>query len=736
MDSLTKRATAIVAALIMLGVCASAADAQRRAQPVTKLVTYAARVCNSYTDVTANLARNDIQESLRDLGADTLYTSGEPISPSKEAQGQPTCRPLTNWVFTLGTSYQTRAVDGSWGSLSKVLSPYGTSIVTQSSVPLLDAQGQDTGQSLPGAVTVALTEDQADRAANSSSLWLQGGTPTDPVLDQTYPGQYGFAALRCAIDDLNGDNVEWIGFPSGTDHIFCYAYYVQPPPTSGTIIIRKVVDDPAATGAQAFTFSGNISYNADHRFTLSASNGAPADETFYRGAVGASDPPWSVTEDVPDGWTLKSLDCVSADGTSTSTTDLATGNASITLAANDTVTCTYTNGLQPPPAGLQLSKRTIGGIGSFDFGITGPDSARQTIATTAEDTWFDGAPLTGTAGTYQIAETSPAPRSAGSWKTTQVICNGAEQRTVGPVSVTIPPGEGASCAFTNTFVPGGSLIIRKTTIGRTGDAAFTIGRIGGDSATYEQRARVRAQNTPTLAKGDDTTAIALGTYRITELAVKPPTTGAWRMQSVVCNGRPITASKGQATVRLTDAEPKLDCTFTNRYDPDLKPTPPPPVPPPNPDTPTNDVPSSDDLQPADGPVADLQITKTVKPRIGRIGDPAHYEVVVVNHGPDPAQNVVVTEVEPKTVRTLRLHTTKGTCDGRRPASCALGTLQPGERVVITTDKAPERVGMLINRVATVSSTSDPNPNNNQAQARLRVRPPRPEGSGSSPAFTG
>lgn len=705
---------------------------------VTKLVTYAARVCNSYTDVTGNLARNNIMESLRDLGADTLYTSGEPISPSKEAAGQPNCRPLPNWVFTLGTGYATQASKGTWGALSTVTGPYGTSIVTRNSVPLLDAQGKDTGQILPGAVTVALTEDQANRAAGTNSLWMQGGTITDPVLDQTYPGQYGFAALRCAIDNLNGDNVEWIGFPSGTDHVFCYAYYVQPPPSSGTIIIKKVVDDPSATAAQAFTFSGNISYTSDHRFTLSASNGSPSQQTFFRGEVKDGAAPWDVTEDVPDGWTLKSLDCVSANGTSMSATDVATGKASITLAADDTVTCTYTNTLQPPPAGLQLSKRTIGGIGSFDFGIAGPDSGRQTIATTAEDTWTAGAPLTGAAGSYQITETAPAATPAGSWKTTQVICDGVSQPTTGPASVTIPPGTGASCAFTNTFVPGGTLIIRKTTIGRTGDAAFTIGRVGGDNATYQQRARVRDESTPTLAKGDDTTSIALGTYRITELAVKPPTSGAWHLQSVVCNGRPVTASKGQAEVRLTAAEPKLDCTFTNRYDPDAKPVPPPtpPAPTPTPPVPDNDVPSSDDLQPADGPFADLRITKTVTPSRVRIGEKAHYEIVVVNKGPDPAENVVVTELSPHGANVLNLHTTKGTCDGTRPASCSLGTLQPGERVTITTDNAPERVGRLINRVATVSSTTDPNTHNNEARARLRVRPPLPEHSATSPAYTG
>jgi hypothetical protein len=72
-------------------------------------------------------------------------------------------------------------------------------------------------------VTVALTDEQAQRAAQSQSLWLQGGAVDDPVLDQLYPQTYGFGALRCADDNLNGDNVEFLAYPQGARHIFCFA---------------------------------------------------------------------------------------------------------------------------------------------------------------------------------------------------------------------------------------------------------------------------------------------------------------------------------------------------------------------------------------------------------------------------------------------------------------------------------------------------------------------------------
>ncbi len=83
------------------------------------MVTVAARSCPTYDSITANLARNNIQESLRDLGANTAYGPGEPVNPTNEADNQPRCSPLSEWGFTLGTGIG-GAVEGRWGSLSYV----------------------------------------------------------------------------------------------------------------------------------------------------------------------------------------------------------------------------------------------------------------------------------------------------------------------------------------------------------------------------------------------------------------------------------------------------------------------------------------------------------------------------------------------------------------------------------------------------------------------------------------
>ena len=234
---------ALAACAAMLVGVSSAAAAPRGSG---YYVTFVARSCPEYTDIFANKARNNILESLKDLGPDAqqYYVDGGLINPDyEEIPPQDACSPVPNWQFTIGTGYQSRAVTGPWGSLSIVTGPYDTPIVTQDSTPLLNQNAQQIdNETLAGATTIELTDAQRQQASQPDQLWAQGGTPTDPVLATQYPGpEFGFGALRCATDDLNGDNVEYIYFPTGVTHVFCYGLYVKPSPTAGLITIKKEV---------------------------------------------------------------------------------------------------------------------------------------------------------------------------------------------------------------------------------------------------------------------------------------------------------------------------------------------------------------------------------------------------------------------------------------------------------------------------------------------------------------
>ena len=732
------------AALALAGAAlAVALAAPSRADAADRLVTFAARWCEDYPDISANRARNDIQESLRDLGPDTLYRAGETVAPDKELAGQPRCGPLPGWRFTLGRGYQTRAVLGPWGALARVTSPFDTAIVTQPSVPLLDLAGRDTGTTIAGAVTVALTDAQAALAARSSALWLQGGTPEDPVLDRLHPSQYGFGAVRCALDNLNGDNVEWIGFPSGARHVFCFAYYVRPPPTSGTIVVRKVVDDPQATAAVDFPFGGDVSYAAGHLFSLRAAYGQDASETFYRAATGPGDAPWTVRELPPPGYQLRSLSCSSGSGASALATDPADGTAGIRLAGGDTVTCTYVDRIAPPPATLQLSKTTIGGSGPFDFAVTGPGAdLRQTLTTTAAGAPVAGEPVSLAPGAYAIDESAPPASAAGSWSLEQVTCDGGALAPQLPLALELEPGERRACQFVNRFQPAGALVLRKQTLGGVGSVGFAVGRDGDPAFGRWQSATTTAPGRPVRAAGDDLSGLPLGTYTIVETGPAPSARGEWSVEGIVCDGVPVASAQGRFQVTLTAARPQADCTVTDgfRAVPEPPTAPPPPVSPPETIPPPEATPPSPPpsgavraARRASRPRADLRIAKRVSPPVARPGRLVRYAIVVANRGPDAARNVIAVERGAPGVALLAARPSRGRC--RRPARrrivCRVASLPPGGRVVVRVLARAGRPGRRVDRVAVSTSTADRRLRDNRAHATLIVRrlAPRPHYTG-------
>lgn len=676
------------------------------------LVTFAARVCPTYTDVSANRARNDIQESLRDLGADTTYRAGEAIDPAVEAAAQPNCRPLANWQFTLGTGYKTRAVSGSWGSLSIVTGAFTTPISTAPSVPLLGIDGRPTGSTIAGATTVELTSQQASLAGRPNSLWVQGGTPSDPILNVPYPGQYGFAALRCAIDNLNGDNVEWIGFPSGTRHVLCFAYYVQPPPTSGTIIVRKQVSAPAGMG-ETFPFEGNISFNENGRFAVAAQTGRPGELAFIRAETRPGEAPWDVRELVPPNWRLTGLGCSSSLGTSGHTADLAGARATVTLAAGDTVTCTYTDTFVPPNGGLQIRKLTRGGTGTFGFTVkpkAGGAAEHASATTSAEGEAVDAAPgpLSLAPGDYLLEESLPAPGPDGRWSEEGVQCDGA--RGAGATTVTIPSGAGVACTFTNLFTPSGSIALRKRTLGGLATAGFVISPESGTPFDLHQTATTTAERVPAAAHGDASTGLHLGGYVVQE-TMPPPSGGHhWELVSVECGGVLLPFDQGGAHVRLSTSDPHRTCTFTNeRLAGPLPPVPPPP--------------------PSGADDAALKLTKRPLAASYAPGEPVTFEISVVNHGPAGAGGVVVDDRPAAGATVLAARATQGSCRVGATVRCRLGSLAAGAHAnaFVTVRGA----GAAVHNCAVAgSATYNPAPAGAGACATARRSQPRP------PSFTG
>lgn len=711
---------------IWLAVAASPASAQGSGY----FVTFVARDCPAYTDIYANRARNNIVESLKDLGPDTQYPvgGGVLIDPVHEdIPPQTNCTPITGWQFTLGTGIATNRVSGVWGALSVVSNPYSTSIVTKDTTPLLDTTGQAvSGRTVAGATTIELTPAQRLQASRASQLWAQGGTPADPVLAGPFPGpQYGFGTLRCASDNLNGDNVEYIYFPTGVTHVFCYGYYVKPPPTTGTItIVKKVVGAPAGTNP-SFLFNGNLSFDPNG-FTLSNSQSI----TLYR--AGGVD--WTVTESSAANYGVPSISCLSASGAPANVT-VSGATVTIHLVALDHVTCTYTNTYVPPPGGLTITKVTNGGVGSFDYDVTpvsgqGGGMVHATATTAVEGVPATAQPsLTGLApGTYQIVEHRPTG-TGGRWRLVDVTCNGAARSVTSPFEVTIASGKQVSCQFTNKFIPRGAISLSKITEGATGSVVFQIERVSRTPERYLQTATTTSEGVPAPAvpttPADATNRLRLGSYRIIEQP--PPSTpaGAWTLTSVSCDQELMAFAQGATVVTLTNANPRVHCVYTDTFTatPPPEPTPQPPEPPPpSPDIPPQ--PSPD--QPA-SPWADLAVNKSATPRVLAAGNVVTYRITVTNHGPYDATRVVLGDKLFAGATGVSVRSDVGHCAGKVLVVCRLGTLKPGAKATVTLRLQIHRQpATLTNRVVVGTETFDPRLANNVSHATVRVvAPPGP-----------
>jgi uncharacterized repeat protein (TIGR01451 family) len=702
------RPARIAALLSLFGVLTAAAPAEAQ-QPngkgTDRFVTLVARQCPAYTDITANRARNDIQESLRNLGADTPYRAGQPIDPAIESANQPNCSPLPDWTFTLGTGYASRAVSGPWGSLSIVKSPYDTNIVTQPSVPLRDYAGRPTGQFIEGATTIELTPAQAERAARTNSLWIQGGTVADPILDQQFPDEYGFGALRCSVDNLNGDNVEWISYPQGTEHVFCYAYYVKPPPTSGTIVVRKEIrsDEPAT---HTFSFDGNLSFNQGGLFNLRVDQGRAASQTFYRAATGPTDAPWTVRELVPGGWALTDLRCTAA-GASTAAVDLPAGRADIRLVAGDRIVCTYVNEVRPPAGELFLRKLTLDGIGSFDFKVRpagGGDGVEASATTEQERVAVDAkpSPLTLSPGRYRLDERLPHSRR-GRWRLDDVICDGQVLPNPAEAEVTITDGAGVTCTFENSFDASGELEIEKETLGGVTTTGFVIWPVGDPETRYRKSATTERPGEPARATGSDTDQLPLGAYVIQELEPASNADRNWSLVEVVCNGRLVPAIEGRVLVALTRHQPHQRCRFINSVV-DV----PVPIPPPGPDH----IPGGED--------PNLVVTKRPDRAAVTAGEVVTYRVTVSNIGAATAEGIVVADAMAGGGRLVSAGVRGRRCHTASVLYCRIARLRPGRSITSKIRMRLTRPGISRNLAVVYTDSPEPRDRRNVAAARVRV----------------
>jgi hypothetical protein len=195
----------------------------------------------------------------------------------------------------------------------------------------------------------------------------------------------------------------------------------------GSITIVKEADPE---GDEEFDFSGDLG-----AFSLT-DDGTSSDTTTFSGLASGT---YTVTETIPTGWDLISIDCVDPDDETT--TSVGAGNAVIDLDLGEDVICTFIN----HERGSITIVKEADPEGDQEFDFTGDLGAFSLIddGTSSDTAVFSNL----ISGTYSVAETVPT-----GWKLEDIECVDPDDGTtvnVGTASalIDLDPGEDITCTF-------------------------------------------------------------------------------------------------------------------------------------------------------------------------------------------------------------------------------------------------------------------------------------------------
>jgi hypothetical protein len=533
---------ALIAALATLVPAAPAraedGDSYARSAATTYRVTFAARACGSYADVPAAEVRAEEGESPGRPGRDNTYKPGQAVDPDVESGAG--CVAMAGVKFTLGSGREKKA------ALSTV-SGAAEPVTTAADSPRLDPAGRLAGGPLPGSVTVILTADQV-RLAARRQLWAQGGTPAAPL-----PGGHTFGGLRCAVDGRTGGNTQWIAFPAGVRHVFCFGYYVRGAAATGTLTVKLRTTRPAGY-PQRVPFDSTLSQTGS--FTLTAES---AETSFVR----LSGEAHRLQPRLPAGWRLADISCAA----SQASTDAGTGRTDITLIAGENATCAYA--VEPPsaPAGLTIRGYAEGGAATFDLAVTGgPDPEYRLSVSPRDDgsaATASGADLSGLpAGTYTITVTPPATETA-LWSLAGAACNGAPATVQGlAVRAGVGAGVPTDCVLRLTRKQG-AIALKVVTTGGVATAGFALLPAERPGPGWGAVATTAQPGPPAAATGDVPAGLPFGAYLLVPLPPLATVDASWRLTGLGCQpGNAAGADAKVVRVDLATASSTVECTAT------------------------------------------------------------------------------------------------------------------------------------------------------------------------------
>jgi hypothetical protein len=300
---------------------------------------------------------------------------------------------------------------------------------------------------------------------------LTGGTQKEEAVEEDEPGEWMSFTYSAITGLADGESVvvteikvgvsgnqgpETLNPAGGTisvtgqnaiSHLTFCLEFTEPEPEPGQIIIEKEVTEGSDTSV-AFTFTAT-------GFTLS-------DNTLAHGESGSAEVEaggdYSVTESVPEGWTLQSAACTSTEGGDDSTP------GDINVSEGETVTCTFINHEEEEEVEvgtIVVVKEVAEGDPqdvAFTFNATGFVLSDNTLAHGESGTAEVAA-----GGDYSVSETVLT-----GWEQVSATCDSTDEADDStPADINVSDGETVTCTFVNQIeeeVAGTTITTSATTV--------------------------------------------------------------------------------------------------------------------------------------------------------------------------------------------------------------------------------------------------------------------------------
>jgi len=312
-----------------------------------------------------------------------------------------------------------------------------------------------------------------------------------------------------------------------------------------SVTIKKVTDPAETDAATATSFAFSQNFDATGNFNL-IHNGT---KTFSNVTPGAAKT--VVETDPTPGYDLTSIVCT---GAATYTGTVATRTLSVTPAAGEVITCTFTNRKRGTVTIKKVTDPAESGAGATSFSFSQDFDATGNFSLIHNGTKTFSGIVPGAAKT--VVESDPTP----GYDLTSIVCTGAATYTgtvaTRTLSVTPAAGETITCTFTNT--KRGSITIVKDDQNPEKDAtdfAFTTTGAGLSGFSLDD------DDDPTLSNTKPFSNLVPGGSRV----ITEGANSNWDLTAINCTGSGYVTDVPNRKVTITLANGgNVTCTFVNQ----------------------------------------------------------------------------------------------------------------------------------------------------------------------------